>query len=102
MQKPVIFFHGGGFLGGSTKVLEHQCRFLAEQSKATVISVDYRLIPENPFPAALNDCKEVISWILDHAENGIWTETKSLLPAKVPAATLLFHAPFLKQEKKWR
>ena len=68
MQKPVIFFHGGGFLGGSTKVLENQCKFLAEQSKATVISVDYRLIPENPFPAALNDCKEVISWIWDHAE----------------------------------
>lgn len=76
IQKPIIFFHGGGFLGGSTKVLENQCRFLAEQSQATVISVDYRLIPENPFPAAFHDCKEVISWIWDHAKEWNLDRTK--------------------------
>src|SRR5699024_3363500 len=62
--KVIVFLHGGGFIGGSTKVLKNQCRFLAEQSDAAVISIDYRLAPENPYPAGLNDCKEIILWIL--------------------------------------
>ena len=67
-QKVIVFLHGGGFIGGSTKVLKNQCRFLAEQSDAAVISIDYRLAPENPYPAGLNDCKEIILWILKNAK----------------------------------
>lgn len=68
-QKAIIFIHGGGFIGGSTNVLRNQCRYLAEQSLATVISVDYRLAPENPFPSGLNDCKEIVSWVVKHADD---------------------------------
>lgn len=68
-QKAVIFIHGGGFIGGSTNVLRNQCRFLAEQSRATVVSIDYRLAPENPFPNGLNDCKNMIQWLADHASD---------------------------------
>lgn len=67
-QKALIFIHGGGFIGGSTNVLKNQCRLLAEQSGAAVISIDYRLAPENPYPAGLNDCKDIIFWLADHAE----------------------------------
>ena len=63
-----MFIHGGGYIGGSTLVLQNQCRFLAEQSGATVISIDYRLAPEAPFPAAFDDCKDVVKWLVHHAD----------------------------------
>ena len=50
-------------------VLQNQCRFLAEQSGATVISIDYRLAPEAPFPAAFDDCKDVVKWLVHHADH---------------------------------
>lgn len=67
-QPVIIFIHGGGYIGGSTSVLRNQCRFLAEQSAATVISIDYRLAPECPFPCAYYDCKDVIQWVLQNAD----------------------------------
>lgn len=47
-----MFIHGGGYIGGSTFGLTKSMPFSAEQSGATVISIDYRLAPEAPFPAA--------------------------------------------------
>ena len=67
-QSAIVFIHGGGYIGGSTLVLQNQCRFLAEQSGATVISIDYRLAPEAPFPAAFDDCKDVVKWLVHHAD----------------------------------
>ena len=67
-QKAVFFFHGGGFIGGSTGILKNQCRLLAEQSEASVFSVDYRLAPEAPFPAALEDCRGIVEWAYAHAQ----------------------------------
>ena len=67
-DKVVLQLHGGGYIGGSTLVLQNQCRFLAEQSGATVISIDYRLAPEAPFPAAFDDCKDVVKWLVHHAD----------------------------------
>lgn len=68
-QPVIVFIHGGGYIGGSTSVLRNQCRFLAEQSASTVISIDYRLAPECPFPAAFDDCKDVIQWIIQNADS---------------------------------
>lgn len=68
-QSAIVFIHGGGYIGGSTLVLQNQCRFLAEQSGATVISIDYRLAPEAPFPAAFDDCKDVVKWLVHHADH---------------------------------
>lgn len=56
----LVFFHGGGFIyGGRHATHDAACRFLAEQSGVQVLSVDYRLAPETPFPAAYDDCLEV-------------------------------------------
>ncbi|MDT0202560.1 alpha/beta hydrolase [Nocardioides sp. AE5] len=53
----LVFFHGGGFIyGGGHTTHDAVCRFLAEQAGVQVISVDYRLAPEHPFPAAYDDC----------------------------------------------
>ena len=51
----VLFLHGGGFTVGSVAHKDAQCRYLAETSRAVIISIDYRLAPENPYPAAVDD-----------------------------------------------
>jgi acetyl esterase/lipase len=64
----VVFFHGGGFMGGSVDVVENPCKALAEKAGAVVISVDYRLAPEHAYPAGLTDCFETVTWVYEHGE----------------------------------
>lgn len=67
-QPPIlVFFHGGGFVIGSIATHDRDCRFLAEGSGAMVVSVDYRLAPEHPAPAASDDCLAALRWVGDHA-----------------------------------
>ena len=63
----LVFFHGGGFWSGDLDTHDAACRFLAEQSWVRVLSVDYRLAPEHPFPAAYDDAVTAYRWVLDHA-----------------------------------
>ena len=55
----VAYFHGGGWAVGSIDSFDTVCRALANAARATVVSVGYRLAPEHPFPAALEDCVAV-------------------------------------------
>lgn len=64
----ILFFHGGGFFGGTLDTVENPCKLLAEKANALVVSVDYRLAPEHPFPAGLNDCYQALEWVYDQAE----------------------------------
>lgn len=63
----VLFFHGGGFLCGDLDTHEAMLRALANRSGAPVLSVDYRLAPESPFPAGLEDCYSALSWLAEQA-----------------------------------
>ena len=58
----VLYLHGGSFILGSTAHKDAQCRYLAETSKACVISIDYRLAPENPYPAAVVDALAALNY----------------------------------------
>lgn len=62
----LIFFHGGGFVFGNLETLEVYCRDLANSFQCVVISVDYPLAPENPFPAAPESCYAAACWIYDN------------------------------------
>lgn len=59
----VCYFHGGGFVTGSVQVADRACRALASASGWTVLSLEYRLAPENPYPAALEDCTALVRWV---------------------------------------
>src|SRR3984957_12134295 len=59
----LIFVHGGGWVAGTLDGYDRLCLRLARDSQATVISVDYRLAPEHPFPAALEDCCAAAHWV---------------------------------------
>jgi len=52
----LIFFHGGGWVTGNVDSYTHVCSNMANQTKNIVVSVDYRLAPEHPFPSGLEDC----------------------------------------------
>ncbi len=65
----IIYFHGGGFVFGSIEASDDLCRMAANRSRARVLSVDYRLAPENKFPAALDDAYESLVWVQKHADD---------------------------------
>lgn len=59
----IVYIHGGAFIGGSLDVSENPCKLIAEGINGIVISVDYSLAPEKPYPLGLNDCRKVIEYI---------------------------------------
>ena len=63
----VVFLHGGGWTLGTLDSVEGICTELAERAGCLVLSVDYRLAPEHPFPAALEDSWAAVRWARDHA-----------------------------------
>ncbi|UED86625.1 alpha/beta hydrolase [Streptomyces profundus] len=79
----VLSLHGGGFVLGTWDVdHEGNLRF-SRELPAVVVAVDYRLAPEHPFPAALDDCHAALCWIADQAEElgvdpgriGVWGDS---------------------------
>lgn len=63
----LVFFHGGGFVFGDLESHDAACRFLAERSGTRVLAIDYRLGPEQPFPAAYDDAISAYRWVVEHA-----------------------------------
>ena len=63
----VAYFHGGGWMLGSIDSFDTVVRALANRSGAIVVSVGYRLAPEHPFPAGLDDCVCATRWLASHA-----------------------------------
>ncbi|MEU8327796.1 alpha/beta hydrolase [Micromonospora sp. NPDC048839] len=63
----VVYLHGGGFIAGSLDGYDHLCRHYATEAGVAVIAVDYRLAPEAPFPAAVEDCVAAVRWAIEHA-----------------------------------
>jgi acetyl esterase len=63
----VVFAHGGGWVLGTIDSHDPFCRALAAHTPAVVVSVDYRLAPEHPFPAAIDDVWAATQWVARHA-----------------------------------
>lgn len=63
-QPILLFFHGGGWVTGSIDSYNKVCTNMARLTNHIVVSVDYRLAPENPFPDALEDCYEIARLLL--------------------------------------
>ena len=66
----IAYIHGGGWVGGDLDMAESDsfCRAMARHADAVVVSIDYRLAPVAPYPAALEDCTAVVEWLADHAD----------------------------------
>jgi acetyl esterase len=67
-QPLVLWLHGGGFVGGSIADLDTVCAGIAVGAGATVVSLDYRLAPEHPYPAGLHDAYDALQWLSPHGD----------------------------------
>ncbi|HSO65826.1 MAG TPA: alpha/beta hydrolase, partial [Ornithinibacter sp.] len=63
----LLFLHGGGFMYGDLDSHDAPCRLLAERAGIRVLSLDYRMGPEEPFPAAYDDAVAAFEWVVAHA-----------------------------------
>ena len=64
----LLWLHGGGWVIGDLDTSDATARALANRSGAVTVSVDYRLAPEHPAPAALEDCLAALTWCVENAE----------------------------------
>lgn len=64
----IVYFHGGGYVVGCIETHEGVCRMLANASGTQVFSIDYRMGPEHPFPAAVDDGVAAVRWVADNAQ----------------------------------
>jgi acetyl esterase len=68
----LVFLHGGGWVAGSLITHEGACRRLADRSGCAVLAVAYRLAPEHPWPAPIEDAERAVTWLRAHgAEHGL-------------------------------
>ena len=67
LMPAIVYFHGGGFVLGNLDSHGHVCRALARDAASVVFSVDYRLAPEHPFPAAIDDAYAALQWVASNA-----------------------------------
>ena len=65
----IVFFHGGGWVLGNTRMYDPLCSFLARAVEAMVVSVDYRMAPEHRAPKAVHDCVDSVRWIGEQANS---------------------------------
>jgi len=77
----IVYLHGGGWVIGSVADWDAFTATLAAQSGCAVVSIDYRLAPEHPYPAALNDALAALDWIAHHAEQALGFKTGRLVVA---------------------
>ncbi len=89
---PVVqWMHSGGFTMGGLNQNEEYLRNLSIAANVVVVSVDYRLAPENPYPSALDDCREVWCWIkASPVELGETAGVKTALAGESAGGTLVF------------
>jgi acetyl esterase len=64
----LVYYHGGGFVGGDLDTHDEPCRMLAHHAGTAVLGVDYRLAPEHRFPAAVDDSLAAFEWAVQYAE----------------------------------
>ena len=67
----ILFIHGGGFVDGGVDFCDNVQRGLAARTGYVVIGLSYRLAPEHPFPAALEDCEDVLRWMATSKPAGL-------------------------------
>lgn len=84
----LIFFHGGGWVIGNIDTYSDLCAEIADISGMSVLSVDYRLAPEHPFPAGLDDCHDAVRQILSFFDEDKETQSRFTLIGDSAGANL--------------
>lgn len=97
----LMFYHGGGWVQGGIATHDNLCRILAAKSGAVVISVEYRLAPENPFPAGVNDAYGALKWAHSSAELLNIEPRKIAVAGDSAGGNLAAVVCLMSRDKKW-
>lgn len=96
-KKAMLFVHGGGFIGGEVEAKANQCKYLAEQADIVVVSPEYRLSPETPYPGAICDIMGTLDWMIKNAEELGIDEDKIAIAGESAGGTLIGNCCLLDQ-----
>lgn len=83
----LLFFHGGGFTSGSIHTADAHCRHFCRTAQCIVVNADYRLAPEHPFPAGLEDTVAATNWVATHAAELGGDPARIAIGGDAPGAT---------------
>lgn len=97
----IVYFHGGGYVLGDLDGYDRVCRQLCVDSAAVVVSVDYRLAPEHPFPAAVDDAWAALCWVAEHAKALGADPARLAVAGDSAGAVLATVATMLARDEKW-
>lgn len=96
----LLYFHGGDFFSGNLESHDEIARPIAMESGYKVIAVDYRLAPEHPYPAALEDCYHVTKWVSQHKEELKWDGENLAVSGDSSGGNLAAAVTLLAREKQ--
>lgn len=91
----IIYYHGGGFVTGDIESYDTLCRKIANAARSTVISVGYRLAPENRFPTWINDSFEAYKWVLSNSDKMKISSSKIVVSGDSAGGKLAFAVPLM-------
>ncbi len=96
----LLFFHGGGWAFGSIEDNDPLCRKIANRAKCIVVSVEYRLAPENQFPKGLEDCYAATKWVHDNASTFGGDPSRIAVGGESAGANLATAVALLSRDRK--
>ena len=96
----LMYFHGGAFFSGTLESHDEIARAIALESGYKVISVDYRLAPEHPYPAALKDCYDVTKWATENKDELNWDGVSLAVAGDSAGGNLAAAVSFMARDKK--
>lgn len=85
----ILYVHGGAFMTGDHTQFENQCKLLAEKAQALVVFPEYRLAPENPFPAGLEDIQHILYQLYEQSEKFQIDRDKIVLAGDSAGASII-------------
>lgn len=78
-SRRILFLHGGGYVAGGITSYRHFAMWIAQATRCAVLLLDYRLAPEHPFPAALEDAVVAFRWMCEHGPDGSGAAARAFL-----------------------
>jgi acetyl esterase len=95
----LLWLHGGGFVAGSVDDIDVACTAIALRGSVIVLSLDYRLAPQHPFPAALNDTIDTLTWLSHHGDH-LGGDGRLIVGGQSAGANLATAATLLARERQ--
>ena len=95
----LMYVHGGSWMSGSLQGYRAHAGRLAQETGCCVLDVDYRLAPENAFPAGLEDCDRALDWMLDNGPAGVGTAESTFITGDSAGGNLILALLLMRRDQ---